>query len=80
MCKNAVAAWRQMGLMLVEKFTRMMPRNSCLLITPYSSLMNVQMKMPLLNFDPNKKNAVKCECMEWIFKSVDSTMQFLEEH
>lgn len=27
-----------------------------------------------------KKSAVKFECTEWIFTSLDSTMQFLEEH
>jgi len=36
------------GFVLLEKFTYMMPGNSCLLIPPCTTLMNVQMKMPLL--------------------------------
>jgi hypothetical protein len=62
--KNVVAAWRQMGFVLLEKFTYMMPGNSCLLITPCTSLMNVQIKMPLLKFCLYQKSAVKFECMK----------------
>jgi hypothetical protein len=48
--QNVVAAWRQTGFVLLEKFTYVMLGNSRLLITPCTSLMNVQMKMPLLKF------------------------------